>query len=323
MIFEDIELDEKKIIADLSDRRTFIGGSDAPVILGVSPWKSRAELWLEKTGQAEPPDISEVERVVFGQYLEEVIAQEFCRRNSLKVRKVNARQVSKTHPWAVAQIDRKIVGGGILECKSTDKMMKRFWNDGVPDYVLAQVYHQQWIMEEDKTIVAALFGGNHMEQFEVGRNEKIIKYLIDAESSFWDLVQRNVAPEPRSTADAAALWQHPDTLPVIGSAADIPFLKDWFKLQELEVQLEEQKDKILLEFQKKMKDLGDVYTIMGIDAVQWKVGTRSSIDTKALKEKYPEIALELTRLTTQRPEKPRILAGAEKLLAKYSGEDIF
>jgi putative phage-type endonuclease len=323
VIFEDIEFNEQKILVDLMDRRTFIGGSDAPVILNVSPWKSRVELWLEKTGQAEPPDISEVERVVFGQLLEEVIASEFCRRNGAKVRRVNDRQVSKTHPWAVAQIDRRIVGGGILECKSTDKYMKRFWNDGVPDYVLAQVYHQQWVDEQDKTIVAALFGGNHMEQFEVGRNEKVIKYLIDEESRFEEMVQKRIAPEPISTADAAALWQHPDSVPVMGSAGDVPLFKKWFELKKLEEETEVLKDAILLEIQKRMENLGDVFTVFGIEAAQWKVGSRTSIDTKALKEKYPEIAKELSRTTTQRPEKPRILASAETLVAKYSGEGIF
>jgi len=36
---------------DEMERKGFIGGSDAPIILGLSPWKSPYQLWLEKIGQ--------------------------------------------------------------------------------------------------------------------------------------------------------------------------------------------------------------------------------------------------------------------------------
>ena len=43
-----------------------IGGSDAAVIAGLSPWKSPYELYLEKTGEAAAPDLSDNERVYWG-----------------------------------------------------------------------------------------------------------------------------------------------------------------------------------------------------------------------------------------------------------------
>ena len=42
----------------LAERVTGIGGSDAAVVLGLSPWKSRYELWAEKS-LAIPQDESE------------------------------------------------------------------------------------------------------------------------------------------------------------------------------------------------------------------------------------------------------------------------
>ena len=62
------------------DRTQYIGGSDAPAIAGVDPYKSAYTVWLQKTGQlpiaADPP--SEAAR--WGQLLEDLIAKEFAQR---------------------------------------------------------------------------------------------------------------------------------------------------------------------------------------------------------------------------------------------------
>ena len=47
----------------LAGRRNGIGASDAPAALGISPFKSRGDLWAEKTGLVEPPDLSDNEAV--------------------------------------------------------------------------------------------------------------------------------------------------------------------------------------------------------------------------------------------------------------------
>ena len=39
-------------------RRLGVGGSDIPSVIGISPWKTVHQLWLEKTGQVEPEDLS-------------------------------------------------------------------------------------------------------------------------------------------------------------------------------------------------------------------------------------------------------------------------
>ena len=64
----------------LEHRRHGIGGSDAAVIMGVSPWKSLMDLWLEKTGQY-VEDIDS-ESMYWGRVLEDVIAKEFAIRNN-------------------------------------------------------------------------------------------------------------------------------------------------------------------------------------------------------------------------------------------------
>lgn len=54
-------------------RKTRLGGSDAPIICGLSPWKSNLQLWCEKMGTVPAPDLSSNFAVQRGVRLEPVV----------------------------------------------------------------------------------------------------------------------------------------------------------------------------------------------------------------------------------------------------------
>ena len=68
-----------------AERRKGIGASEAAAALGVCPWKSRFQLWAEKTGKADPPDLDAVEAVEWGDILEAVICETFAKRTGRRV----------------------------------------------------------------------------------------------------------------------------------------------------------------------------------------------------------------------------------------------
>lgn len=124
----------------LEHRRHGIGGSDAAVIMGVSPWKSLMDLWLEKTGQY--VEGIDSESMYWGRVLEDVIAKEFAIRNKLKIRRVNAILQHPDHPYMIANVDRVIVGRKEgLEIKTGHEFSSQHWENGVPAYYYAQVQH--------------------------------------------------------------------------------------------------------------------------------------------------------------------------------------
>lgn len=59
-------------------RKGKIGGSDAPIICGVSPWKSNLTLWLEKLGKIEQPNLKDNYAVQRGVRLEPVVRGMVC-----------------------------------------------------------------------------------------------------------------------------------------------------------------------------------------------------------------------------------------------------
>lgn len=282
-----------QVRADILDRRTFIGGSDAPVILGLSSWKTRYELWQEKTGEKEPDDLSEVERVRWGTILEAVVAEEYMRRTGKRVRRVNQRQVSKDHPWMVAQIDRRIVGGGLLEIKTTDGANGGEWGEegtaDIPTHYYAQVQHQLAVMRESFAEVAVLIGGNRMRLYLVPRDEAFIADMITAESEFWMFVQSHVAPEPITLDEAALRWSKTKSEPVIGTQIHAALRDEAMALQDQIKGLTDRLDGIKLELENAMRDLGDTLMVDGASVATWKSQSRKSLDEKALRAAHPEI----------------------------------
>ena len=61
----------------LKGRGHTIGGSDASAIVGMNPYKSNEMLWLEKTGQVVPEDISDKPYVKYGQEAEPLLRELF------------------------------------------------------------------------------------------------------------------------------------------------------------------------------------------------------------------------------------------------------
>lgn len=284
---------EVEIKADLADRRTFIGGSDAPVILGLSPFKSPVQLWLEKTGQVDAEDISEVERVRWGILLEDIVAKEFSARTGKKVYRVNERQISRKYPWMVAQIDRRIVGGGILEVKTTGVSQSTKWGDEgtdqVPPNYLVQVMHQLAVTGQAFAELAVLIGGNQMRMYRVDRDEDLIEALIEAENEFWGLVQSKTPPDPMALGDANLLWGSPQQQVVVGDELDNQNVQAYQDLSAQIAKLEEQRDGVKLAIETAMKDIGDTLVFDGKSIATWKLQKRSKIDTKGLEASYPEI----------------------------------
>ena len=105
----------------LEARKAGIGGSDAAAIMGLSPWKTATEVYLEKRGEIAPENIDDKEVVIFGNLLEDVVAGEYARRNNVKVERRNDMFKHAKHPFMLANIDRKVVGVKKgLECKTGD-----------------------------------------------------------------------------------------------------------------------------------------------------------------------------------------------------------
>lgn len=287
----------------LKVRNTGIGGSDAGTIVGLNPWKSAYQLWLEKTGQTEPEDISDREAVHFGNVLEEVVANEFAARTGKKVQRHGMLQ-SIEHPFLLANVDRMVVGEEAgLECKTASAYKTKAWEeDGLPDSYYVQCQHYMLVTGLPRWYIAALIGGNHFVSKCIERNEEDIKALFAAEADFWQHVRKNTPPPvDGSSSCSQALSER-----FLGGRSEVLTLDSKrldavMRLRELEqakadieMQIGEQRN-ILKEF------MGDYETaVYGTEEnggrITWKMQKgRTTIDAKRLKMEQPDIYAEYSK----------------------------
>ena len=286
------EMEDRDIWMKL--RNSGIGGSDAGVIAGLNRWKSPYQLWLEKTGQVEPEDLSDNEYVYWGTVLEQVVADRFCELTGKKVYRKGMMQ-NNNDEWLLANVDRLVVGEKAgLECKTANGFAGKEWEDDkVPDSYYLQCQHYMMATGCEKWYIACLIGGNHFVYKEIPRNEDDITSLYAAEKAFWTVnVKGGIMPEVDGSDSCTAALR--ERFPG-GSAeevtlpdAAIGILDNLDQLKETKKDIEGQIGKAQNEICAMLGDCEVGYA--GERKVTWKTQAgRVTVNSKKLKAEKPEI----------------------------------
>ena len=216
-------LDEKTW---LKYRRLGIGGSDTSSILGISPWRSRKELWDDKVGNepyvkknfnAISKDIGHMAEP----YIRYQIVPYLLRRMGIKNFKVDEdsrmfRHGNPEYSFALADVDGILsIDGklGGLELKTTSYRNKdtiEEWKNGiVPPYYMTQVRHYMAVMDLDFFYICCVWGLNPLDEaviIKIDRDMTLEAELMDAEKDFWDnYVVKKVEPEDSYINPSTAL----------------------------------------------------------------------------------------------------------------------
>ncbi len=193
----------------LAARLSGIGSSDAPGILGVSPFASPLSVYADKLGLAE--DREQSEAMKWGSILEPLIVQEFAAETGRKAERAGELLRSRANPFQLATLDavqfaEKHEGPGDLEIKATG-WRAGDWTEGVPEHVFVQVQHQLSVTGWGWASVAVLIGGCKLLWADVERDDRFIDdVLLPAEAEFWRRVEaREPVGADASEATARAL----------------------------------------------------------------------------------------------------------------------
>lgn len=187
-------------------RSHYIGGSDAAAVVGLNPFSSRYSLWAEKTGKV--PGFEGNLATEVGTFLEDFVAKKFEAETGKKVRRANMSFLNSAYPWAIANIDREIVGEDAgLEIKTTSELnLKKFKGGEYPANYYAQMVHYLAVTGKQRWYLAVLIGNREFKWFVLERDEAEIAALMEAEEEFWALVKADKAPEADGmTATSEAL----------------------------------------------------------------------------------------------------------------------
>lgn len=137
-------------------RQQGITATDITAITGVSPYKSPYRLWSEKTWKIEPQIAGAA--ALRGTLLEDAVGRYYELERGVKLRKSNGVVVLKKHPWAMASLDRTIIGDPSGLCEIKTSASQRWSLFPVPPEVVAQVQWQMLITGAEWCDVVALLG---------------------------------------------------------------------------------------------------------------------------------------------------------------------
>ena len=286
----------------LTVRRQGIGSSDAAAAVGLNPYKSQLQLWMEKTGRdgalpvVDPND--DQSPMYWGTLLEPIVAAHYTRRSGHRVRRVNAVLQHPEHSWMLANIDREVVGASdvqILECKTAGIHGARLWRDGVPEYVQLQVMHQLAVTGKQAADVAVLLGGQELQVFRIERDDTLIAQLVALEQQFWGYVERDQQPpaDGSASAELALRCLYPrDSGTTLDLSTDLEMsgvFSDLLAVREVITTQTALESQLKQRIQQRMGEA--TRAVFEIGEVSWKRSKDgTSLDTTQLLKEHPEMA---------------------------------
>lgn len=185
-----------------AERLTGIGGSDAAVALGLSPYRTPLELYLEKRGEIPPFEGNEA--TLWGQLLEPVVRDEYARRTGRQVSVPPLARHPK-HDFLIAHADGLTTDGRCYEGKTARSADG--WGepgtDQIPQAYLIQVQHVMLVTATPVADVAVLIGGSDFRLYEVPADRELQDMIVEGEAAFWQRVQKGHAPDPDFSTESA------------------------------------------------------------------------------------------------------------------------
>lgn len=287
------------------DRNEYMGCSELAAAVGLNPWRTPLDVYLEKTGQVPRTDLSDNEAVYFGHVLEDVVAQEFSRRQGFKVQRQSAEIVHPRLPFLRGHIDRRIVGRRAgLECKTAGIRQAQHYGeigtDEVPAHYLIQCAAYLSITGWDEWHLAVLIGGQDFRVYKIPRDEGLIATLEARAEAFWQAVQDRNPPDATTLAGASLLWPQ-DSGATVTADEDLAALVRHLRACRAEIKLAEvEADQMELEIK---KALGQAATLLGPDGqplATWRTQEARRFDSKAFGTAYPDLYEQFRPVTTSR-----------------------
>lgn len=306
------------------DRSKFVGGSDAAAILGVSPYKTPVELWMEKTGRAQKEEIDAVRQKIFdrGHKLEPFIRDmviDKLRDLGVEVELIacNERYVDPEHAFMSCEIDFELrltgemeIGGELItfsgehvnaDAKSVTGFARKKWGEenteDVPIEYAAQFMHGLMVTPGNRRfcLVAALRSFDDVDIYWTRRDDETIAAMRAKEIVFWyDHVLADVAPDTLTFDDVKLLFPGDNGLPVDATPEIALKVRELAGVKAQIKDLEETEEALKQE----IADFISPHAILNFDGreiASWKGQRQTRFDEKRFKEEHPDLAAQYVK----------------------------
>jgi hypothetical protein len=175
-----------------SDRRSFIGGSDARIVMGDDE-PALIRLWREKRGEIEPQDLSGNLIVQLGTVTEALNRQWYERNTGNGIRDIQQRVQHPVIKWMAATLDGIVEPtGAVFEAKFM--LPWSFSEEGAAEKYMPQLQHNMWVTNATTAVLSVITGGGKWVEITISADSLYQHLLLTAEKKFWRCVENGDLP---------------------------------------------------------------------------------------------------------------------------------
>lgn len=277
------------------DRQKFIGGSDAAGILGISPWRTPYQIWLDKTQPAMPENVPpERQRVLDrGKRLEPIVLDMLQAETGLQVARRNERYIDPSVPFLAAEIDAETADGTNIEIKTASAFRAKEWgeenSDEIPLHYAAQAMHGLMVTGRNLCVFGVLIGGDDLRVYRVERDDITIAGMREREVAFWrNHVETLQPPPPASEGDLSIRFAKDAGTSIEASAEIARALDELRALKADEDALAERIEGVRNAVKSYMGE-NAVLTVKGRRAASWKSQTTRRFDQRVFAQQHADL----------------------------------
>ena len=287
------------------DRQKYLGGSDVAAILGINPWKTPLDVYLDKTTpRVEITDPDKLRILNRGKRMEPYVIDLLAEETGMEIVRRGERYLHPELDFIAAEIDAEAASGENVEIKTVSPFKAKEWgeeqSDEIPLHYAAQAMHGLMVTGKDVCVFGTLVGGDDFRIYRIERDDVTIAAIRAKEIEFWQRIQDKNPPEPSTVSDVFRLFGTQDS----GLAVDandaiqadlmaLKSMKDEAKRLGSNIELREARIKLYM-------GNAAILTLHGRPAATWKEQSTNRFDQAAFKLASPELYETFTKTTTSR-----------------------
>jgi predicted phage-related endonuclease len=181
-----------KAFADSANRRTFIGGSDARIIMGDDE-VALLRLWREKRGEAEPADLSSNLIVQLGVVTEDLNRRWYEANTGQVITDIQRRIHHPVLRWMGATLDGRLQGSeAVFEAKFM--LPWSFSEEAAAAKYMPQLQHNMWVVAARSAVLSVITGGGKWVEITTHADPLYQHLIVTAERKFWRCVESGETP---------------------------------------------------------------------------------------------------------------------------------
>ena len=289
------------------DRTKYIGGSDVAAILGISPWKTTLDLYLDKiTPPTGEPDRNKARIFSRGKRLEPYVLDVLAEEESLNIVERGQRYIDPCG-FIAAEIDaeyfdEKLQSVQNIEIKTSffGKDFGDAGGDDIPVYYTAQAMHGLMVTNRQVCVFGVMIGVDDFRVYRIERDDETIAAIRARETAFWhEHILAKVPPEPSSGDDVARMFAQDSGTSIecdsaiLGMFNELVYFKDVKKRAESDIEYIEDKIKLF------MRD-ASALTLDGKPLLTWKTQATNRFNQREFAEANPELFEQFKRTSESR-----------------------